>query len=199
MTKEIWKDYTGSIKEFHGLIRVSNMGRIYKRGTNTSKNNSGILKCTKSKYGYVKMHVSVNGQDFNQPVHRLVAETFILNPKNKPYVDHINAKRDDNRASNLRWVTTAENNRNPIYLKKLSENTKKRMLDGNWLVKSLYKPVYIENKDGVKIYFKSIKDVRAYFHTNANVRRFLKSGRFVKSRKSKLRGWRVRYVDPKGH
>lgn len=197
MPKEIWKDYTGSVKEFHGLIRVSNMGRIYKRGTNTSKNNSGILKCRKSKYGYVKMHVSVNGQDFNQPVHRLVAETFIPNPKDKPYVDHINAKRDDNRASNLRWVTTAENNRNPIYLKKLSENTKKRMLDGNWLVKSLYKPVYIENKDDLKIYFKSIKDVRAYFHTNANVRRFLKSGRFVKSRKSKLRGWRVRYVDSK--
>ena len=199
MSKEIWKDYTGSVKEFHGLIRVSNMGRIYKRGTNTSKNNSGILKCTKSKYGYVKMHVSINGQDFNQPVHRLVAETFIPNPKSKPYVDHINAKRDDNRASNLRWVTTAENNRNPIYLKKLSENTKKRMLDGNWLVKSLYKPVYVENKDGVKIYFKSIKDVRAYFHTNANVRRFLKSGRFVKSRKSKLRGWRVRYVDSKDY
>lgn len=52
-SQEIWKDYTGSIKAFHGLIKVSNYGRIYKVGTNTSKNQSGILKCTKNTYGYV--------------------------------------------------------------------------------------------------------------------------------------------------
>lgn len=77
---EVWKDYTGSIEPFHGLIRVSNMGRIFKKGTNTSKNQSGILKGTYTNQGYVKIHVSINGEPYVQFVHRLVAETFVSNP-----------------------------------------------------------------------------------------------------------------------
>lgn len=45
-------------------------------------------------------------------VHRLVAETYIPNPENKPTVDHINRVRDDNRAANLRWATQAEQTEN---------------------------------------------------------------------------------------
>lgn len=41
-------------------------------------------------------------------VHRLIAESFIPNPDNKPTVDHINRTTDDNRVSNLRWATCAE-------------------------------------------------------------------------------------------
>lgn len=42
-------------------------------------------------------------------VHRLVAETFIPNPENKPSIDHIDRNRANNDVSNLRWVTTKEN------------------------------------------------------------------------------------------
>lgn len=42
-------------------------------------------------------------------VHRLVAETFIPNPENKPAIDHIDRNRDNNDVSNLRWVTIKEN------------------------------------------------------------------------------------------
>lgn len=45
-------------------------------------------------------------------VHRIVAETFIPNPENKPEVDHINRIRNDNRVENLRWVTRLENAQN---------------------------------------------------------------------------------------
>lgn len=58
--------------------------------------------------GYLK--VKVNDKD--RFVHRLIAETFIPNPENKPQIDHFNRNRADNKVENLRWVTYSENSRN---------------------------------------------------------------------------------------
>ena len=53
------------------------------------------------------------GLEFNAcKIHRLVAEAFIPNPENKPYVDHIDTDRTNNDVTNLRWVTQEENMRN---------------------------------------------------------------------------------------
>lgn len=42
-------------------------------------------------------------------IHRLVWNHFILNPDKKPYINHINWIKDDNRVDNLEWVTGKEN------------------------------------------------------------------------------------------
>lgn len=43
-------------------------------------------------------------------VHRMVAETFIENPENKPFVNHIDGDTHNFHFSNLEWVTASENN-----------------------------------------------------------------------------------------
>lgn len=42
-------------------------------------------------------------------VHRAVAEVYCPNPENKPHVNHLDCNRANNHASNLEWVTNAEN------------------------------------------------------------------------------------------
>lgn len=58
---------------------------------------------------YTNNYYSVRLNGKNLLIHRLVALAFLDNPERKPVVDHINGDRKDNRAINLRWVTTAEN------------------------------------------------------------------------------------------
>lgn len=62
-------------------------------------------------------------------IHRLIAETFILNPLNKKEVNHINGNTFDNRIENLEWVTKQENMRHAVDVlgvKLLNANDKTR-------------------------------------------------------------------------
>lgn len=63
-----------------------------------------------SKNGSGYMLICIEGKRYS--AHRLVAETFIQNTDDKPFIDHINRDRADNRVENLRWVTNGENQRN---------------------------------------------------------------------------------------
>lgn len=65
-------------------------------------------KC-KKKPGYLYVKLWIDGKSKAAFIHRLVAQAFIPNPKNKPEVNHIDGNKHNNYVTNLEWVTSKEN------------------------------------------------------------------------------------------
>lgn len=106
--KEIWKDIQG----YEGLYQVSNLGNVKSLNWNHC-NQQKLLSLdfngTETKGRYYKVTLFKNHKRKGHLVHRLVAEAFIPNPKNKPQVNHIDGNKINNCVSNLEWVTEKEN------------------------------------------------------------------------------------------
>ena len=55
--------------------------------------------------GYKSVGLCNKGKSACCPVYRLVATKFIENPENKPFVNHIDGNKSNNKVTNLEWVT----------------------------------------------------------------------------------------------
>lgn len=117
---EDWK----IIEEYPNYM-VSSEGKVksIERNDGRGRHKKGkILSPRYNTRGYITVVLYKNGVPQTFRVNRLVAQVFIPNPDNKPYVDHINGDRADNRVCNLRWVTHKENMNNPLTRLKLKNN-----------------------------------------------------------------------------
>ena len=121
---EVWKTaiYDGELYE--GLYKVSNLGRILSLDYNhTGK--PDLMNPVERKDGYLQVDLSKNKETKTCLVHRLIAETFLENPENKPHINHkIEGKKGkkinmvifnedgsiDKERTSIEWVTPKENN-----------------------------------------------------------------------------------------
>jgi len=71
-----------------------------------------ILKQYLDTNGYLYVSFYIDKYPKNFSIHRLLGIHFIENSNNKPYIDHINRIKTDNRIENLRWADAYENNQN---------------------------------------------------------------------------------------
>lgn len=89
------EEWTTTVQDDYYMVstegRVSHDGRIL----------SGSVR----EDGYI--YVNIRGKQYAK--HRVVAEAFIKNPENKPFVNHIDGNKQNNCVDNLEWCTQSEN------------------------------------------------------------------------------------------
>ena len=96
--KEIWKQ-SSLIPKYE----VSNLGNIRNCKTKQEK-----YKTLNNK-GYIEIHYKEQGRKKSKKLHRLVATEFCEKPYGKDCVNHKDANKQNNVASNLEWCTHQEN------------------------------------------------------------------------------------------
>ena len=121
---EIWRTaiYDGEIYE--GLYKVSNLGRILSLNYHR-EGRAELMTPGERKDGYFQVCLRKNEESKTCLVHRLVAQTFLPNPENKPCINHkIQGKKGksmnmvifnedgtiDKERTTIEWVTYEENN-----------------------------------------------------------------------------------------
>lgn len=110
---EIWKD----IPEYEGYYAISNMGRVKSHLRIVHKSNgkimtfkSKILSLNKHyKNGYLSVYLRVFDKYERKSIHRLVALMFLDSVDENLEVNHIDSDKNNNKFTNLEWVSRREN------------------------------------------------------------------------------------------
>lgn len=92
---------------YDGEIIICPRERLY--GKTKVKTEGKVKRCHIGSKGYYLVSLTKDKKQKTYSVHRLIAETLIPNPEKKPFVNHKNGNRTDNRVENLEWVTSSEN------------------------------------------------------------------------------------------
>ena len=115
---EVWRPVVG----YEDRYEVSNLGRLRTLGNRINHSRSGYNQrhtrlhsfSTAKQWGYICVGLWKDGKCKQRMLHRLVAEAFLPNPKNLPFVNHIDGNKRNNTCSNLEWCTAKENAQHAI-------------------------------------------------------------------------------------
>ena len=133
MVEEIWRTAIYDDVVYEGLYEVSNFGRVKSlnyKGTGRAE----LMKPENCINGYLQVQLSKNGKADNCLIHRLVAQTFLPNPLNKPCVNHkiecdkgkpMSEEQKKKLSESKKGKMVGE--KHPLFGKHLSEETKKKM------------------------------------------------------------------------
>jgi len=90
-------------KGFEDYYLVSACGKLF------SKKTSKEISIRDNGRGYKVYTTKHKGATIRIRLHRVVAETFLSNPENKPIVNHKDGNKQYNAVNNLEWNTVSEN------------------------------------------------------------------------------------------
>lgn len=98
-------DMYGNVYSVARTVQVNDNGRIYDKPVKEKK-----LTASKHSCGYRTVTLTRNGNMEHRYVHRIVAEAYIPNPQNLPYINHKDEDKTNNFVGNLEWCTASYNN-----------------------------------------------------------------------------------------
>lgn len=110
---------------------ISSNGVVKNERTNKIK----IPTSNYSGKGYLYVDLYNKGKKKRFYIHRLVAQYFISNKENKPYVNHKDGNPKNNTVENLEWCTPLEN---VIHASKIIKTMKQYEIANNNRKKSIY-------------------------------------------------------------
>lgn len=153
---EEWRDIPG----YEGMYQVSNKGRVKSLARDVIRWNKGTYTQPERilepylKNGYPTVALrKENKETFRGGVHILVARAFIPNPENKSFIDHWDTNKENNKVSNLSWVTREENEQNCLtcYHRSISMKGKPSKLKGRKIPKEqVEKSLLTKHRNGTK-------------------------------------------------
>ena len=184
--EEVWKDVIG----FEGIYKVSNVGRLMRYKNSVNMPDRNILKGEVTVFGYRQYKLSLDGMSRRMKAHRLVAQSFIPNPDNKPQVNHKDGNKLNNRVDNLEWATSQENNQHALDTGLREVDMKQVRAMHKTMAKKQQKKVaqYDLNGNFIKTY-NSLKDTAKDFKTSTNI------GRVCRGLGNTAYGYKWEYID----
>ena len=108
---ELWKRHPK-----YSNYMISNQGRVKHLTYVNNKTIKERLLCgSLHNDGYIFVSICLGNSKYKQiPKHRLVAETWIENPNNKPEINHKDGNKQNNSIDNLEWCTSSENQQHAV-------------------------------------------------------------------------------------
>ena len=128
LDNEIWKEIPENLTCGKKNYWISNKGRF--------KNNRGKIIDTNNHNQYITISFRNGNNKINHQLHRIIAQIFVSNTENKPFVNHIDGNKDNNFSNNLEWVTKSENTKHAHdngLIKKYSRKVNQYDKEGNFI------------------------------------------------------------------
>lgn len=188
------------IKGFDGYM-INRYGEVLSLPKNGTGLKAKKLKQNLSTTGYWYVKLRKNKKSHHKTIHRMIAEAFIPNEQDLPFVNHIDLDKQNNSIDNLEWCTPSyniqhayDNNAFPPMSKshknKIRENAKKAQEATK--VEIL---VFVQNKDNDLELYESVSEAsRKTGFARGSISNTVKNG-FVPSRKKMISIYRDDYTD----
>lgn len=97
-------DQFGRVYSVDRIVHVNDNGREYDKPLKGKR-----MKQSVHTKGYKTVPLTKDGKTTTHYVHRLVAEAFIPNPSNLPFINHKDEDKTNNFVENLEWCTEQYN------------------------------------------------------------------------------------------
>ena len=101
MVEEIWRTAVVDGEPYENY-QVSNFGQILSLNYNRT-GRAELMRLEENKSGYFRVTLSKNKETKHCFVHRLVAEAFLPNPENKPFINH-KIQGDEGKKINIVYI-----------------------------------------------------------------------------------------------